>query len=286
MCLLIVILAYILLILFIASFLYPLPVNDSGVTRYRTIPWMTLTLIGINTLIFVLWIAPDLYQEAEQGAPIEVTYETYINKINAYGYSEQTLRDSSGIAAFVTLSSMFMHAGPWHLFGNAMYLWAFGRRVEDACGSWRFLLFYLSAGLIANIGSVLFTPSVDTVPSIGASGAIAGVMGAYLLLFPGTWVNCLWGIGMILRLPVAGIRLMMGAKDTKFWRWTVPLPAWLLLIWFVVQSLLPSLAIIRNDEEVRGINHLAHLTGFLGALTIFLFVRKDMLLRYLHGRSL
>jgi membrane associated rhomboid family serine protease len=287
MCLLVAILAYFLLILFLSTLLFPMPVSDSGVVRYRTIPWVTLLLIVINTMVFVLWIAPDLYGQQEAAIVIQPTFEDYVGKVNTYGFSEHALRQGTGIAALATFSSMFMHADFWHLFGNMIFLWAFGRRVEDACGSWRFLGFYLLVGMMANVGSVLFTPKLDTLPSIGASGAISGVMGAYLLLFPGAWVNSLWGLGTILRIPYAAIRkLTTRDGDYKFWRWTVPLPAWLVLIWFVVRSFLPSLETIRSDEEIQGINHLAHLAGFLAALTVFFFVRKDLLLRYLHGRSL
>jgi len=286
MCLAIAILIYFLFILFLSTLLYPMPVNDSGVTRYRTIPWSTLALILVNTVIFVAWIGPDMYeqQQGESGLTI-VPSEAYMGKIDAYGFKETTVRDGTGMAALVTFTSMFMHADFWHLFGNMMYLWTFGRRVEDACGSGRFMLFYLTAGLIANVGSVVLTPGIDKIPSIGASGAIAGVMGAYLFLFPGVTVNCLWGIGSLLRLPVAVVRLL-SSKPHKFWRWTVSLPAWLLLIWFVVQNFIPSLENITGDRDVQGVNTLAHLAGFFAALLVFLFVRKDLLMRYLHGRSL
>jgi len=285
MCLLIAILAYFLLILFLSTLLYPMPVNDSGIVRYRTVPWVTLMLITVNTVIFVLWIAPDLYVQQQGSVTVEPDIERYIDKMTLYGYSEKAVRDGLGVGAFAGLSSMFLHADFWHLFGNMVYLWAFGRRIEDACGSWRFLLFYLMAGMFANVGSVLFTSSLDVRPSVGASGAIAGVMGAYLLLFPTARVNCLWGIGSLLRLPVATIRLLMN-KQYKFWRWTVSLPAWLLLIWFVVQNALPSLETIQGNKELQGVNYLAHLAGFLAALAIFLFVRKDLLMRYVYGRKL
>jgi membrane associated rhomboid family serine protease len=285
MCLLVAILAYFLFILFLSTLLYPMPVNDSGIVRYRTIPWATLLLIAVNTVIFVLWIAPDLYVQQQGSVIIEPNIDRYIDKVTLYGYSEQAVRSGLGVGAFAAFSSMFMHADFWHLFGNMIYLWAFGRRIEDACGSWRFLLYYLLAGLFADVGSVLFTSSLDTRPSIGASGAIAGVMGAYLLLFPTARVNCLWGIGSLLRLPVATIRLLLN-KQYKFWRWTVSLPAWMLLVWFVIQNALPSLETIQGHKELQGVNYLAHLAGFLAALTVFLFVRKDLLVRYVHGRTL
>jgi membrane associated rhomboid family serine protease len=253
--------------------------------RYRTIPWATLLLIAVNTVIFVLWIAPDLYVQQQGSVIIEPNFDRYVDKVTLYGYTENAVRNGLGVGAFAAFSSMFMHADFWHLFGNMIYLWAFGRRIEDACGSWRFLLFYLLAGMFADVGSVLFTSSLDTRPSIGASGAIAGVMGAYLLLFPTARVNCLWGLGSLLRLPVAAIRLLMN-RQYKFWRWTVSLPAWLLLVWFVIQNALPSLETIQGHKELQGVNYLAHLAGFLAALTVFLFVRKDLLMRYVHGRTL
>jgi len=284
-CALVVILAFFLLILLFQTFFWPLPVNDTGAPRYRTVPLATMALIALNAAIFALWIAPDLYVSQEGSVESAYVNPDYMGKIDTYGYAEPAIRDGTGIGAFATLSAMFMHADLWHLFFNMLYLWTFGRRVEDACGSWRFLAFYLLAGMISQMGAVLLNPSLDTTPSIGASGAIAGVMGAYLFLFPGTQVICLWGLGSILRLPFALARKLR-RDDYKFWRWTVSLPAWLLLIGFVVENFVPSLEAIRSDEAISGVNNLAHLAGFLAALTIFLFLRKDLLLRYVHGRSL
>ena len=286
MCLAILILAIFLLTLLAMSFLVPLPVNDSGLTRYRTVPWTTLLLIIVNTLIFVLWIAPDLYvQEASDEFAVQASFEDYITKVDVYGYSETTLRRGTGVGAFVTFTHMFMHADFWHLFGNMIYLWTFGRRVEDACGSWRFLAFYLLVGMLAGIGFVLLDPSSNEGAAVGASGAISGVMGAYLLLFPGARVSCLWGIGSLIRTPIVVIRALWN-NDQKIWKWTVSLPAWALLILYVIQNAIPSIETIQSDTEVGGVAYLAHLSGFLAALTVFFFVRKDLLMRYLHGRAL
>jgi membrane associated rhomboid family serine protease len=285
MCYLILVVAFFLLILLVSTFLNPLPVNDSGLTRYRTVPWVTLSLIIVNTVIFVLWIAPDLYVQTGDEMTVEPDYTRYMEKVNIYGYSETAIRGGTGVAAFAAFSSMFMHATFWHLFGNMVYLWTFGRRVEDACGSWRFLGFYLLVGMLADVGSVLFNPSIDWRPSVGASGAIAGVMGAYLLLFPTAKVNCLWGLGSLIRLPIVLVRSVWN-KDQKIWRWTVTLPAWILLIFFVISNAIPSLETMQSDQELSGVNYLAHLSGILASLTIFFFVRKDLLMRYVHGRAL
>ena len=189
------------------------------------------------------------------------------------------MREGLSIGAFSTFTSMFMHVDFWHLFGNMIYLWTFGRRVEDACGSWRYLLFYIAAGMVANIGAEVLNPAHADLPSIGASGAIAGIMGAYLLLFPNARVDCLWGIGTILRIPYAALR------GQQVFKWTVKLPAWILLVYFAVREFLPSIAVIRNGQAGGGVSHLAHMTGFLTAILILLFVRKDLLMRYFSGRS-
>lgn len=286
MCLLILILAFFLLNLLLLSFLIPLPVNDSGLTRYRAIPWATLSLIIVNTLIFVLWIAPDIYERGPNSEfSLKTDFTRYDQKMDTYGYSEYNLTTGTGIGAFATFSHMFMHADFWHLFGNMIYLWTFGRRVEDACGAWRFLAFYLLVGMLAGIGFALLDPKLNTGAGVGSSGAISGVMGAYLLLFPSARVNCLWGLGTLLRLPYATVRLMWN-QNQKFWKWTITFPAWVLLILYIIYNTIPSLRIIQSEQELGGVGYLAHLSGVLAALTVFFFVRKDLLVRYLHGRAL
>ncbi len=256
------------------SLIYPLPFSDTGTVRYRTLPYMTYALILINGIVFIAWQAPDLYR-----AQTYSELQPYIDKVWLYGYRGIFMRDAQSIGAFVTFTSMFMHADFWHLFGNMIYLWTFGRRVEDACGSWRFLLFYLAAGMIANMGAEVLNPAHADLPGIGASGAIAGIMGAYLLLFPNAWVDCLWGIGTVLRIPYAAIR------GQQIFKWTIKLPAWILLVYFAVREFLPSFQVLQNGQDVGGVSHLAHMTGFLAAILILLFVRKDLLMRYFSGRS-
>lgn len=273
------ILAYILLVIFLIALFIPLPINDAKSVRYRSVPWATVGLIVINTIIFLFWEAPKLY------VTDATSIQDYINLLWSYGYRETVIRDGTGIGAFTTFTSIFMHADILHLGGNMVYLWTFGRRVEDACGTGRFLLFYLFAGMVANMGYALLNPALGDIPGIGASGAIAGVMGAYLLLFPNARIVTLWGIGSLLRLPIAAVRIMM-RRDVPLWRWTIHLPAWLLLVGFALQNAIPSLEIMTRGKDTGGTNHLAHLTGFLAALSIFLFVRKDLLMRYIKGRSL
>jgi len=288
-------LLYLIVTLFFISFVTPTPLSDTGNVRYRTIPVMTILLIVANSLIFMIFQGPDLYQGSsllKSGDAEGLTrIHNYVAQIWTLGYRGVFMRDGLSIGAFSAFTSMFMHGDMWHLIGNMIYLWAFGRRVEDACGSWRFLAYYLIAGMVAGIGSEIFNTAHTDIPSIGASGAIAGVMGAYLVLFPGAMVTSFWGIGIILRVPTVLILKVAGVKSVKdapVWRWTIKLPAFLLLIVFLgreaIASLLPFLQ--SQQDNIGGVNHAAHVTGFLAALLIFLFVRKDLLTRYFSGRRL
>jgi membrane associated rhomboid family serine protease len=265
----------ILLTLLLMALVTPLPISDTGVVRYRTLPLMTMALIVVNALVFTLWQARALY-----GTETMAELQAYIDQLWRYGYRESFMREGASIGAFTTFTGMFMHADFWHLFGNMIFLWTFGRRVEDACGAWRYLLYYLAAGMMANLGSVVLNPAHSDLPAIGASGAISGVMGAYLVLFPGAKVQCLWVLGSALRIPFA---LILGRK---MWSWTIALPSWILLIYYAVENALPSFNVMANGSDMGGVNTLAHLMGFLAAVVILLYVRKDLLLRYLAGRRL
>jgi membrane associated rhomboid family serine protease len=287
-------LIYILLTLLQASIIFPLPISDTGNVRYRSVPVMTLILIVINSLIFMFFQAINLYQglnlvesgEFQEG--LSRIY-AYVVDIWSYGYRGVFMREAVGIGAFSTFTSIFMHSDMWHLFGNMIFLWTFGRRVEDACGPWRYLLFYLLAGMVANLGSEVLNPSQVDIPGIGASGAISGVMGAYLILFPGAMVTCFWGIGIVLRLPLVVVMKLIGVSsvaEAPTWRWTIKLPGWILLIYFLIKDTIPSLNVIQQGKDFGGVNNLAHLTGFLAALLIFLYVRKDLLTRYIQGRRI
>ena len=143
------------------------------------------------------------------------------------------------------LTSMFMHGSWLHIIGNLWFLWIFGDNVEDAMGSVKFLVFYLVCGLIAAGAQVLTSPGSQA-PMVGASGAIAGVLGSYLVLYPHARVRCLWILFVIIT--------------------TVYLPAWLLLgLWFLTQFIMPG----------EGVAAMAHVGGFVaGLLLVFLFVTR------------
>jgi membrane associated rhomboid family serine protease len=265
----------IVLILIYSSVIFPLPLTDIGTVRYKTLPVMTYLLITINGLVYLGVQLPTLLF-----ADRLIDLQAYVDQLYWYGYHESLIRSAESIGAFTTFTSIFMHGSLDHLVGNMVYLWAFGRRIEDACGAWRYLLFYLTAGVLANMGTLLLNPFHDDIPGIGASGAIAGLLGAYLILFPGARINCMWIIGSILRIPVAALR----GKDV--WVWTIPIPAFVVVGVFVLFNALPSFSVMSGQTPLEGVNTIAHLIGFIACLFIFLFVRKDLLMRFLAGRSL
>lgn len=153
---------------------------------------------------------------------------------------------------FTVLSSMFLHGGLLHLGGNMLYLWIFGNNIEDSMGHARFIIFYLLAGLAAALTHIVVNPA-STIPTVGASGAVSGVLGAYLLLFPHARVKTLVTLGF-------------------FWT-IVYLPAWVLLIvWIGLQFL--SQAVEPMDPTAGGVAYAAHVGGFVAGLALIPLFRK------------
>src|SRR3990172_450756 len=151
-----------------------LPLNDTEPNRYSWFPFMTIALISINTFIE---IAKPLYLQET------MTNWQYWGFMMRFYFTPKLVLAAEGPGILSAITSMFMHGDIFHLLGNMGALWVFGRRVEDACGAWRFLIFYLLAGMSANLITTLVMYNSPT-PGVGASGAIFGVMGAYLLLYP------------------------------------------------------------------------------------------------------
>jgi rhomboid family protein len=154
------------------------------------------------------------------------------------------------------LTSMFIHGGFWHLAGNMLYLWIFGNNLEDAMGHIRFFLFYVLCGVAAVYAHVLPNP-VSEIPMFGASGAISGVLGGYLLLFPRARV--------LLGLPLGFIIIGIG----RF-------PAiWVLAAWFVMQLVMGGLAAVQSAGESQGgIAFGAHIGGFIAGLVLVAFFKR------------
>ena len=162
-------------------------------------------------------------------------------------------------AAFVPLTlitSMFLHGGWSHVIGNMWFLWIFGDNVEDRMGHGRFIVFYLLCGITAAIGQILIDPN-SHLPTIGASGAIAGVMGAYLVLYPKSRVLTL-------------VTLIV------YWE-VIELPAVALLgVWFLMQLFSAGAVAVTASTTGGGVAFMAHVAGFvMGAIAIFVFKRRE-----------
>ncbi len=183
------------------------------------------------------------------------------------GHNLACVVDNQRINVLTPVLSMFLHGGWMHIIGNSLFLWVFGNNVEDVVGRWRFLAFYLICGLAAAAAHIAVDPR-SAVPVVGASGAVSGIMGAYLVLYPKVRVRMLFWFLIIVKV--------------------IPLPAWLVLLyWFALQLLngLPQL-LSPNPEIAGGVAVWAHVGGFVaGVLLIRLFSdpvlvqrRRDILL--------
>ena len=155
---------------------------------------------------------------------------------------------------------MFLHAGWFHLIGNMWFLWIFGDNVEDRLGHFRFLVFYLICGALASLAHILFNLN-SVIPSVGASGAVAGVLGAYLVTYP--FARVLTLIPLFFLWPV------------------VELPAILVLgFWFLVQLLNGTAPVAVASETAGGVAWWAHIGGFLAGIVLLLILAKPPTRRY------
>src|SRR5262249_30924490 len=206
------------------------PIGDDN-SQERTVPVVTYALVGLNVLVFLLELsAGDQFIETWAFIPARFATNPAGNVITIF-------------------TAMVMHGGWLHLLGNMLFLWVFGDNVEDRLGHVKFLLFYLLAGIAATLAQFALAPH-STVPNVGASGAIAGVLGAYILMFPKGRVNVLLG-SQIVAMPAL-----------------VVLGMWILLQLF---SGVGSIAHTDESANVGGVAYMAHIGGFIaGFLMAFL----------------
>ena len=234
------------------------PYRDENVTL-RT-PVVTFALIGLNVLAWLLVQGAGMGEALPASVcnfgliPGELTLQARPGSGAPIGPGLMCLVDP-GRAPENILYSMFMHGSWMHLLGNMWFLWLFGNNVEDSMGRGRFVVFYLLCGLAAALTQVLANPD-SVVPMVGASGAISGVMGAYILLFPHARVFTLLVLG--------------------FFVTSLALPAWVMLGYWMVLQLLGSLG-----GAESGVAFGAHVGGFVAGLALIkLFVRSDYLARH------
>ena len=214
-----------------------IPLRD--VIPSRTVPYVTITIIVLNALAWMLELSLS---------PRELREFLYVYGVVPADFHAPTL-----------VTSMFLHGSWSHILGNMWYLWIFGDNVEDQCGHGRFVVFYLLCGIAAALGQVVMS-SDSMVPTIGASGAIAGVMGAYFVLYPQSRVLTL--------IPI-------------FWFQVVEVPAIVLLgFWFLMQ-LVNAGALAATTSHTGGVAFAAHVAGFLvGAGGVFIFRKRERFERW------
>ncbi len=206
------------------------PIKDHNPSQ--TQPVVTLSLMVINVVVFITYWT--LYTDQSQLAGFY------------HNWAMIPARVSSGDGYYTLITSMFMHAGWLHLGGNMLFLWVFGDNLEDEFGHFGFLGFYLACGVIAGLAQLLADPS-SPVPTIGASGAIAGVMGGYLLLFPKARVDVVFIFIIIFKV--------------------FPVPAWIVLaIWFGLQLFNG----VGADVSGGGVAYWAHAGGFIAGFLLVL----------------
>jgi len=222
------------------------PLRDDNPTAIK--PIMTVSLIAINVLVF-------LYQLSLPPQEGQVFIYQF-GAIPAAVFGSESLPPNLVAipASLSVLTSMFLHGGFMHLIGNMLYLWIFGNNVEDAMGHERFILFYLLTGVAASMTHFLMDAD-STIPTIGASGAISGVLGAYILLYPKARVMVLIFLGIFVRMMYIPAGIVLG-------------------FYFVLQIFQGTLT---WGQEGGGVAWFAHIGGFMaGLLLVGLFKKRTV----------
>jgi membrane associated rhomboid family serine protease len=223
-----------------------IPFKDDNPTE--RFPFLTITFIAVNILVFFV----QIFNPAHPGK-IAQSY-------GAIPYFLLSFRDAQAIHPFLTIfSSMFMHGNLLHLGSNMLYLWIFGNNIEDTLGYGRFILFYFFCGAAATYSHALANPG-STTPMIGASGAVSGILGAYLLLFPRAKVHTLIFLGFFIQV--------------------VRLPAVFVIgFWIIIQFINGML--VKGIPSQGGVAWFAHIGGFVvGLLTVKIFLLRSKRAHY------
>jgi membrane associated rhomboid family serine protease len=204
------------------------PVQDET-RRPSRFPIITISIIVVNVLAFILELAGgDQFVIQWSAVPADIV---------------------AGRHLITMLTALFMHASWSHIIGNMVFLWAFGPEIEDAMNPWRYAVFYLAGGVVSMLAQVAADPA-STIPTLGASGAIAAVMGAFLVTYPRDKIRTVVLIGWFVDVTFVPAALLIG-------------------VWFVVQLL--SIGVVA-DVQSGGVAYLAHVGGMIfGAITARLF---------------
>lgn len=221
-----------------------IPISDDPPLR-RSFPIVTITLIAVNIIVFLyelsLGSGIDTLFRSAGVTPLEFAVRTDVPPAAPLGIFYTTL-----------LTSMFLHGGFLHIGSNMLFLWIFGDNVEDRLGHLRYFAFYLLSGLGASAAHIYFNWG-STVPSVGASGAIAGVLAGYMLLFPSATVRTLLFLGPFITMTRVPAIIMIG-------------------FWFVTQ-LVSGLAALGPAAQTTGVAFWAHVGGFVVGLPLVLLLK-------------
>ena len=220
------------------------PLRDDNPTTKT--PIVTLGLIAVNALIF-------LYQ-ISLGTRAGQLFVYQFGAIPAVIMGNETLPPSVAVSPpqLGLFTSMFLHGSWMHLIGNMWYLYIFGDNIEEAMGHFRYFAFYIVSGLLASFSQILWNVN-STIPSIGASGAISGVLGAYLLLYPRARVLTLIFLGFFIRMIYIPAMFILG-------------------FWFVLQLLSGSMA---GGQDAGGVAFWAHIGGFVAGIVLVGLFKRD-----------
>ncbi len=217
------------------------PLKDDNPTFHT--PYLTIGLIAINILVFLYEVAAPVGMQT-----IIAQYGLIPSALLGGTHPYPQVNPAGPIATLFT--SMFLHGGWMHLIGNMLFLWIFGNNIEDALGSVRFIIFYLACGLGAAFLQIIVSPD-STIPMVGASGAISGVLGAYIILYPRVKIFTLVFLGIFITT----------ARITA---------AWFLGIWIGYQGIF---ALLESGNTGGGTAWFAHIGGFIAGATL-IFVMK------------
>ena len=229
-----------------------LPLRDDDTDRHTT-PVVTYALIAVNVVVWLIELsAGERFINGYSTVPLEITQGRDLvgtQSVVVGGQSVPIEHYPGPTPIYLTLlSSMFMHASWAHILGNMLYLWIFGDNIEDRIGSAKFLAFYFICGLAASVAHIIFGPE-SVIPSLGASGAIAGVLGAYLVLF-----------------PKRSVKVLMA-------RQIVNMPAFMVLGMWILLQVFAQISVVGGSGG--GVAYMAHIGGFVAGLAlIFLFGKR------------
>ena len=231
-----------------------IPIKDYAGPR-RRLPWVTWRLIAVNVVVFLYQVSlgadAQAFMFAYSVVPVALTHG--IPQTSLPGVPAHIPFHTPSPVYLTLITSMFLHAGWLHIGGNMLFLYIFGDNVEDRMGHIPYLLFYLFCGVVAGITQVAVDPG-SSIPSLGASGAIAGVLAAYLVLF-----------------PLARVRTII---FIVFFFTIVTLPAFVLIgIWFLLQFLDGVAALSNVQQGMGGVAYFAHVGGFVTGLVITFLLR-------------